>query len=258
MFTATRVRFCTLHGAVTSDCEARTASLEGMSSQKSAVLRARSAFGGLIAGLIVTLLWPIVTATFVLNAWDPDDTCARVQSSGDRVRYDFFPPRMLCSTGPDAWASVTAEGVTIGLSVVLVLGVASMIIGVIAGVWSVPRVAPAASGVNFAYVAGTLPPLRHTVGDRHLPDNRAAVIGGSGTRAAAGAAAHRAADRTIDGSVGRRARATVRGVRHPDDRTIRTDLPGGARWVDRASAHAKPVRGQIISEAQRRSCAQHR
>lgn len=131
-----------------------------MSSQKSAVKRARTALGVLIAGLIVTLLWPIVTAVFVLSAWDPDETCARVHGSGDLVRYDFFPPRMLCSTGGDGWVSATAEGVTVGLSVVLVLGVAAMLVGVLAGVWLVPKLAPAASGVNFAYVAGSLPSRR--------------------------------------------------------------------------------------------------
>ncbi|TFD91339.1 hypothetical protein [Cryobacterium serini] len=71
-----------------------------MTSEKSAVLRARRAFGVLIAGLIVTLLWPIVTATFELNAWDPYETCARVQSSGDRGRYDFFRPACSVLPGP--------------------------------------------------------------------------------------------------------------------------------------------------------------
>ena len=41
-----------------------------MSSQKSAVMRVRTALGVLIAGLIVTLLWPIVTAVFVPSTHD--------------------------------------------------------------------------------------------------------------------------------------------------------------------------------------------
>ncbi|TFC29932.1 hypothetical protein E3O25_04005 [Cryobacterium sp. TMT1-3] len=130
-----------------------------MSSSKVPSVHGRTALATLSIGVVGILLWPVVTAIFVLSAWDVGETCARVHSSGDLVRYDFFPPRMLCSTGTNEWASATPAGVTVGFSVVLVLGVAAMVVGVVAGVRAVPTLAPVALGVNFVYVAGTVPSL---------------------------------------------------------------------------------------------------
>jgi len=112
----------------------------------------------LLTGLIVTLLWPVVTA-FVVSPYDVGESCAGVNGSADRLRYDFLPPRLLCATGGDGWVAATDGGVTIGLSLVLVLAVAAMIVGIVVGVRSVPTVAPAASAENFAYVTGSLPSL---------------------------------------------------------------------------------------------------
>ena len=140
-------------------CRAGDDSLEAMSFTKQAPHRTRWPIFLLLTGLIVTLLWPVVTA-FVLSPYDVGETCAGVDGSTHRLRYDFFPPRLLCATGGDGWVAATDGGVTIGLSLVLVLAVAAMIVGVVIGVWSVPTAWPAASAENFAYVAGSLPSFR--------------------------------------------------------------------------------------------------
>lgn len=129
-----------------------------MSSTKLATRRTRWPLGVLLAGLIVTLLWPVVTA-FGISPYEAGEACAGVHGSTQRLRYDFFPPRLLCARGGDGWVAATDGGVTIGLSLVLVLAVAAMIVAVVVGVLSVPTVAPAASAENFAYVTGTLPSL---------------------------------------------------------------------------------------------------
>ena len=130
-----------------------------MTSMKPPPMQARAAVGVLLTGLIVAMLWPIVTA-FLLSPYDVGETCAAVNGSTHRLRHDFFPPHLLCATGGDGWVAATDGGVTIGLSLVLVLAVAAMIVGVVVGVRAVPTAWPAASAENFAYVAGTLPSLR--------------------------------------------------------------------------------------------------
>ena len=136
-------------------------SLKGMSSPKSTPTPTRTAVQVLVTGLIVTLLWPLVSNLYVHNSYDVPEACARVGGSGDQVRYEFFPPRMLCSTvsGGDDWLTETDPRLTLILSVVLMLAVTAMVVGVVLGVRAVPRIAPAASAANFAYVAGSLPSL---------------------------------------------------------------------------------------------------
>ncbi|MDJ0338131.1 hypothetical protein [Cryobacterium sp. PH31-O1] len=121
--------------------------------------KGRAALGTLIIGVVVMLIWPIVTAIFVRNSHALPETCASVYGKGVTVRYDSFPPRQLCETVHDGWVATTDPQLTIGLSAVLVLAVAAVVVGIVVGVRAVPRTAPAASGVNFAYIAGSLPSL---------------------------------------------------------------------------------------------------
>lgn len=155
------MRNWTLYGVFAGRSGARAASLEEMSSAKSPPTYARTALATLIFGVVVILLWPIVTAIFVRSSYDLPEACARVNGSGDGVRYDAFPPRLFCATvsGGDDWVAVTDLRVTIVLAVVLVLAVAAGVVGVVVGVRSVPKIAPAASAENFSYVVGRLPSL---------------------------------------------------------------------------------------------------
>ena len=119
----------------------------------------RTALGTLIVGVVGILLWPIVTAIFVRNSHALPETCASVYGSGVTVRYDTFPPRKLCETVSGGWLATTDPQLTIVLSAVLVLAAAAVVVGIVVGVRAVPRIAPEASGVNFAYIAGRLPSL---------------------------------------------------------------------------------------------------
>ena len=73
-----------------------------------------------VASLIVTLLWPLVSNLYGRNSYGVPEACARVGGSGDQVCYEFFSPRMLCSTvsGGDEWLTETDPRLTLILSVV--------------------------------------------------------------------------------------------------------------------------------------------